>query len=137
MPAFVISPFVPAKPGGINVSKLTFEHASIPATILRRFTAPAAAGPDTVFHPPKLSPRTDAANDLRSLLTLDQPRQVGEFLDLLDQLNVVANMDVPPASPRANIPTRKLPMSADPEALKEDFHGFMAYASSITGRRPS
>ena len=65
VPAFVISPWTPAR----TVLKDTFEHASIPATILRRFCSP---------HPPSMGPRVDAAPDLRGALSLQTPR--GEHL---------------------------------------------------------
>jgi phospholipase C len=61
VPAFVISPWTPAR----SVLKDTFEHASIPATILRRFCSP---------HPPPMGPRVNSAADLRGALSLDQPR---------------------------------------------------------------
>lgn len=61
VPAFVISPFTPA---GL-VLKDTFDHASIAATVLRRFCSP---------HPPDMGARVAAARDLRSALPLKRPR---------------------------------------------------------------
>jgi phospholipase C len=61
VPAFVVSPWTPSR----TVLKDTFEHASIPATILRRFCSP---------HPPSMGPRVDAARDLRGALSLQTPR---------------------------------------------------------------
>jgi phospholipase C len=69
VPAFVVSPWTPAR----TVLKDTFEHASIPATILRRFCSP---------HPPSMGARVNAAADLRGALSLQTPR--GE--DLLGQV---------------------------------------------------
>jgi hypothetical protein len=38
-------------------------------------------------------------------------------------------------APFSPVPLRKLiPEDADPESLKEDFQGFIAYASALTGR---
>ncbi|MEU6324736.1 alkaline phosphatase family protein [Streptomyces sp. NPDC047009] len=62
VPAFVVSPWTPAR----SVLKDTFEHASIAATILRRFCSP---------HPPSMGPRVDAAADLRGALSLGRPRE--------------------------------------------------------------
>jgi len=62
VPAFVVSPWTPAR----TVLKDTFEHASIPATILRRFCSP---------HPPSMGSRVDAAPDLRGSLSLQTPRE--------------------------------------------------------------
>jgi phospholipase C len=61
VPAFVVSPWTPAR----TVLKDTFEHASIPATILRRFCSP---------HPPSMGARVKAAADLRGALSLQTPR---------------------------------------------------------------
>jgi phospholipase C len=62
VPAFVVSPWTPAR----SVLKDTFEHASIPATILRRFCSP---------HPPSMGHRVDTAADLRGALSLATPRE--------------------------------------------------------------
>ncbi len=129
VPAFVISPFTA---GGaaptVNVSKTVYEHASIPATVLRRF-----CGPRT----PKMSPRTTAANDVRDLLSLPAPRLAPEFQDLLAELDRIA--DSPPTTSSLGptpVPTRKVTADEDPEEFGQDFHGFIAYASTITGRAP-
>jgi phospholipase C len=66
VPAFVVSPWTPAR----SVVKDTFEHASIPATILRRFCSP---------HPPSMGARVDGAADLRGALSLATPR--GEHVE--------------------------------------------------------
>jgi phospholipase C len=130
VPAFVISPYVRRGDGRVNVSHTVYEHASIPATILRRFCGPRA---------PVMSPRVSAAHDLRDLLTLPatEPRPEGDFASLLQVLDRVA--DSPPrrapGAPPSPVPTRKLPPDTpDREAYKEDFHGFIAYASATTGR---
>jgi phospholipase C len=62
VPAFVVSPWTPAR----SVLKDTFEHASIAATVLRRFCSP---------HPPSMGPRVDAASDLRGAVSLASPRE--------------------------------------------------------------
>jgi phospholipase C len=127
VPAIIVSPLMPRGEGRVNVSKLVYEHASIPATIIRRFCGP---------RPPIMSGRVSAANDLRSLLSLDAPRPDSDFGDLWPTLNEAANSsnrrNDAPFSP---VPLRKLiPEDADPESLKEDFQGFIAYASALTGR---
>ena len=61
VPAFVVSAWTP----GGHVLKDTFDHATIAATILRRFCSP---------HPPVMSPRVTAALDLRGALSLSTPR---------------------------------------------------------------
>jgi phospholipase C len=139
VPAFVISPFTPGAgpdPRAIdpttartrlNVSKRVYEHASIPATILRRFCSP---------RPQYLSARVDAAHDLGELLSLERPRPASEFASLLAKLDEV--IAAPPHTPTARaapVPVRKkLPGTL---GETEDFHGFIAYASAITGRGTS
>ncbi|MGE0152022.1 MAG: alkaline phosphatase family protein [Reyranellaceae bacterium] len=128
VPAFVISPFVPRGEGKVNVAKDVFEHASIPATILRRFCSPIS---------PPVSARLAAARDVGELLTLpaDQPRPKSEFAALLAALNAVATSATRRATGGAPLPVplRKLGADADSEAFKEDFHGFIAFASATTG----
>ena len=127
VPAFVISPFIPRGEGKVNVAKKVYEHASIPATVLRRFCSPQS---------PLVSARLAASNDPGDLLSLpaDQPRLVGDFTQLLATLDAVAGS----STRRINgvptpVPMRKLASNADPEAYKEDFQGFIAYASALTG----
>ena len=128
VPAFVISPFVPRGEGKVNVNKHVFEHASIPATILRRFCSPIS---------PPVSARLAAARDVGELLSLpaDQPRLKGDFAALLSALDAIAGSQTRRTSggAPAPVPLRKLGADADPEALKEDFHGFIAFASATTG----
>jgi phospholipase C len=69
VPALVISPLV--ERGKVFHSR--FDHTSIGATILRRFCA----------RPPRISPRLDAALDLREVLTLDAPRPRSDFASLV------------------------------------------------------
>jgi phospholipase C len=126
VPALVISPLIPRGQGKVNVERRVYEHTSIAATILRRFCSP---------HPPKMSPRVEAANDLRDVLTLDAARPQSDFVSLLQVLEPVATSAVrrDPAARSEPVPTRKI---ADPmnEEFREDFHGFIAFASAITGR---
>jgi phospholipase C len=67
VPAMVVSAWTP--PG--LVLKDTFDHATIAATVLRRFCSP---------HPPYMGPRVAAAKDLRGALSLNQPRGLREPL---------------------------------------------------------
>ena len=133
VPAFVISPYTPGErpnpdgpnpPSRLNVAKSVFEHASIPATILRRFCSP---------RPAFLSHRVDAANDVRELLSLpaDQPRLKAEFAELLAALQVV--IDARPNPPQIHRPRLDGLIPSAPDA-KEDFHGAIAYASAMSGR---
>jgi phospholipase C len=72
VPAFVVSPYTP--PG--LVLQDTFDHASIAATILRRFCSPK---------PPIMSPRVMAARDLREALPLaDYRKNLPDFAGLGD-----------------------------------------------------
>lgn len=136
VPAFVVSPFIPgAGPDPravdpatartrLNVSKRVYEHASIPATILRRFCSPRA---------PFLGARVDAAHDLGDLLSLARPRPMSEFADLLARLDeVIAAPRNEPLVQAAPVPLRKKRHNSVGES--EDFHGFLAYASAKTGR---
>lgn len=74
VPAFFVSPLVAARGVfyGVGDSGRFFDHTSIGATILRRFCGGR-------FGPPKVSPRMDAARDLRDVLTLDTPRPRSDF----------------------------------------------------------
>lgn len=122
VPTFVISPFVaPMTNGKVNVSKTIYDHTTIPATILRCFCSP---------HPPSMGPRADGAADLRDLLTLDTARPRSDFDQLVRELDTVANGPV--VSLNGNVPAAPLrkPKGAD---LEDDFHGLIAFASSITG----
>jgi phospholipase C len=127
VPAIVVSPLIDADPSGVNVSKLVYEHTTIPATILRRFCSP---------RPPEMSARVTAANDLRGLLTRDSPRPDADFVETLRVMDAVADSPVrqSPGATHSPVPTRKLDRSADPDDFKQDFHGFIAYASAVTGR---
>jgi phospholipase C len=125
VPALVTSPLIPRGEGKVNVARKVYEHASIAATILRRFCSP---------YPPKMSPRVEAANDLRDVLTLDAARPKSELASLLQVLEAVATSAVrrDPAARPEPVPTRKIADPMDDE-FREDFHGFMAFASSVTG----
>ena len=127
VPAFVVSPYVPRGDGTVNASHTVYEHASIPATILRRFCGP---------RPPVMSPRVSEANDLRDLLTrpLAEPRPAEDFASLLQVLDRVADSEPrrAPGAPPSPVPTRKL--TPGQQTYNEDFHGFIAYASATTGR---
>ncbi|HET9428405.1 MAG TPA: alkaline phosphatase family protein [Allosphingosinicella sp.] len=128
VPAIVVSPLIPKQDGKVFASKTVFEHASIPATVLRRFCGP---------RPPLSGRRVSAAADLREFLTLDTPRPASDFADLLqlcDQYADGPNRSSPGVT-ASNVPTRKLPPDADPDKVKEDFQGFIALASATTGRR--
>jgi phospholipase C len=125
VPAFVISPFIPSMPDGkVNVAKMIYDHTTIPATILRRFCGPI---------PPKLGARMAGMPDLRDVLTLDAPRSRSDFNTLAAEMSAIANRasapvngQVPPAPLRAPAADR----------MEDDFHGLIAYASSITGMGP-
>jgi phospholipase C len=67
VPAFVISPWVPAK----SVSSTLFDHTAITKAIISRFLSDA---------PPDMGRRVDYANDLGSLLSLRQPRAAFELV---------------------------------------------------------
>jgi hypothetical protein len=135
VPAFVISPFTPGEAPNpratdsagrplLNVSKRVYEHASIPATILRRFCSP---------RPAYLSARVDAANDLGELLSLDLARPAREFADLITTLDQVILAQ--PSRTGSPVPVKPIAnlMPGEPDA-REDFHGFIAFASAMTGR---
>lgn len=122
VPAFAISPLIaPMTDGKVNVTHTVFDHTSIPATILRTFCAP---------HPPSMGARADEAADLRHLLTLDTPRPRSDFDKLANELRELAGRHVQPLTGR--IPPAPL-RKPKPEDLEEDWHGLVAYASSITG----
>jgi phospholipase C len=137
VPAFVISPYTPgpapdpnAPPGDnpslkLNVSKEIYEHASIAATILRRFCGP---------RPPYLSDRVSQANDLRSLLPLPgtQPRTKEDFTELLARLDEIA--DAPPVSGASFAQNRLAGVMPGAPDARDDFAGFMMAASALTGR---
>jgi hypothetical protein len=78
--------------------------------------------------------RVEAAADLREMLTLPEPRS--DFVSLLQVLDSIADSSPrhAPGGERTPVPTRKLPRSVNPELFGEDFHGLIAYASSLTGR---
>lgn len=125
VPTFVISPFISAMADGkVNVSKTVYDHTSIPATILRTFCSP---------RPPSLGPRTDGAADLRELLTLDTARPRSEFDRLVRELDRIANR--PAVALSGGMAPARLRKPA-PGHLEDDFHGLIAFASSITGVGP-
>jgi phospholipase C len=147
VPAFMVSPLV--RPG--KVFKTQFDHTTIGATILRRFCRP---------HPPKVSPRLDAARDLREVLELaNSPsvrRDFGSFSKPLAQSsrhskarkssrNLLSNDDgdmgdstgtstligVFSGSARRGDP---IGIPNDPE---QDFHWFLSLVRLITGQPPT
>ncbi|HUG64255.1 MAG TPA: alkaline phosphatase family protein [Gaiellaceae bacterium] len=130
VPAIVVSPLIDPGVSGVNVSKTVYEHTTIAATILRRFCSP---------RPPQMSGRVTAANDLRELLTRDSARPQTDFADTLAIMDAVASSPVrqSPGAEHSPVPIRKLDASADLEDFKQDFHGFIAYASAVTGRSES
>jgi phospholipase C len=112
VPAFVISPMVPAG----EVFHGRFDHTSIGATILRRFCGPRA---------PKTSDRMDASRDLREVLTLaDSPRPRSEFADL----------DLPAVAPRP--PRARSSASIGVPQGRDDFHFLLTAVRLIAGQPP-
>ena len=113
VPAFVVSPMVPAG----EPFHGRFDHTSIGATILRRFCGP---------RPPTVSQRMDSARDLREVLTLaDTPRPRSEF----------ASLDLPALAPG---PPRRVRSSApigEPQG-KDDFHFLLGAVRLIAGQPP-
>ncbi|HEV7912417.1 MAG TPA: alkaline phosphatase family protein [Albitalea sp.] len=112
VPAFLVSPLV----GRASVVHDRFDHTSIGATILRRFCG---------RNVPKVSPRLDAAKDLRSALTrADSPRPRSEF----------DHLALPPlAAPAPRSGVRK---RVGPPETKDDFHGLLAAVRLTTGQPP-
>jgi phospholipase C len=122
VPAFIISPYIPAMPNGnVNVAKTIYEHTTIPATILRRFCGP---------FPPMMSPRTLGAADVRDILTLDTPRSRSEFKQLREELRQIENRPQVPATGTNPAAPLRWPKASQ---LEDDFPGLVAFASSITG----
>lgn len=124
VPAFVISPYVEAMSNGnVNVAKAIYEHTTIPATILRRFCANDL---------PVMSPRVTGANDLRDLLTRDEPRPYSDFDRLREEMRQIATWPeiAPDGGETRNGFTRKPATASD---LEDDFAGLIAFSSSITG----
>jgi phospholipase C len=125
VPTFVISPFIPSMPDGkVNVANAIYDHTTIPATILRRFCGPI---------PPNLGARMAGMPDLRDVLTLDVPRPSSDFSTLAAEMTAIANR--PPAPMNGQVPPAPLRAPA-PDRLEDDFHGLIAYASSVTGVGP-
>jgi hypothetical protein len=100
-----------------------FDHTSVGATILRRFGGP---------HPPHISPRLDAASDLREVLTLAEPRPRSDFARLFEGLPPLVAR--PPAE-RSTLPERGAPVGL-PDSLKEDFHWLLSAVRLTTGEPP-
>ena len=108
VPAFFISPLVERGADGAvffgrGDQGRFFDHTSIGATILRRFFR---------FGPPNVSPRLDAARDLREVLTLDQPRPRSNF-DVVRQFK----RPDPPGSEVRSGEARKKPIG-EPEVME-------------------
>lgn len=116
VPTFVVSPLV--ERGGVIHDR--FDHTSIGATILRRFCG---------RNVPSVSPRMNAATDLRNALTrADSPRLPSEF----------QNLGLPPLATRRAL-NRSAALPAErvgPIKAKDDFHGMLAAVRLITGQPP-
>ncbi len=109
VPAFVVSPWTPAR----TVLKDVFDHATIPATILRRFCSP---------HPPSMGARVSGARDLRDSLSLTHPRGIQGLFPPTHGTILERRRD----SARAFVaPTRP-----------DDFGAFLGGAVLTTGGRP-
>lgn len=96
VPTFVVSPWVDAG----SVSKVVFDHTSIPKTIIRRFLH---------ANPPDMGERVTAANDLSQVLR-STPRT--------DRPTIPT-----PPRPQANAFAAKMAIAADPET--DDFKDIM------------
>lgn len=117
VPTFVISPWV--KRGGVLSSR--FDHTTIGPTILRRFAGIKGA--------PSVSPRLDAALDLREALVLDTPRPRSDF----------ASIGLPPLA--ANAPVVRSAVHERHASIgvpegKDDAHWLLAAVRLITGEAP-
>lgn len=125
VPAFAISPLIePMTNGKVNVSHTVYDHTSIPATILRTFCSPRV---------PSMGARTDDAADLRDLITREEPRPSSDFERLAQELREMSGRHVQPLN--GEIPAAPLRMPVEGQ-LEEDWHGLVAFASSITGVGP-
>jgi phospholipase C len=109
VPTFVVSPLVAAR----SVSHTVYDHTTIISTILRRFCSP---------NPPHMSPRADAAADLRDMI-LPAARPRSEFAALRERLVAVRNT---PPTPRIAPPKLKRWTEGD------DFHTLLGYVRSLT-----
>lgn len=117
VPTFLVSPLV----GRGQVSHQRFDHTSIGATILRRFCS---------RNLPSVSPRMNAAADLRSVLTrAESPRPRSEFAKLvlpaLAATRERTERGTAARSTRTMVPT-----------AKDDFHGLLAAMRMTTGQAP-
>jgi phospholipase C len=120
VPTFVISPLIERD----AVFKNRFDHTSIGATILRRFAGRRV---------PRVSPRLDAARDLREVLTLDTPRPRSDFAELF------ASLPPPAVNPQRSTARLTDSERAKPIGLpqgKDDFHWLLSAARMITGEAP-
>lgn len=102
VPAFVVSALTPHR-----VLHDIFDHATIAATILRRFCSP---------HPPRMSPRISAAHDLREAVSLNRRVNIRDLFDppLIQEIPNLAR--------------------AESEGLRtDDFHSLMNAVSLIMG----
>jgi phospholipase C len=124
VPAFVVSPLVARGAAHGTTFDDRFDHTSIGATILRRF---AGQRP-----PPRISPRLDGANDLRTTLTLTAPRPRSEFVDLFKGLPPLPELA---AVKRSKLPSRGAPIGS-PDGTNEDFHWLLACVRLTTGEPP-
>ena len=117
VPAFVVSAYT--KPRSVLEGR--YDHTSIGATVLRRFCRQGV---------PSMSPRLDAALDLRGALTLDQPRPRPNPDEI----------DLPPVTPpsaraAADARARSVPVAPSKQP-NEDFHWVLSVARLITGSPP-
>lgn len=111
VPTIIVSPWV--KKGGY--SHELFDHTSIAATILRRFCSPK---------PPDMGPRTNTANDLRSVIEEEVREDIPNVVLPPFEASKDVNQKLPKASKKNN--------EQKPE---DDFHELLLLASMF-GRAP-
>lgn len=126
VPAFFISPLIERGEEfgtvffGVGDKGRFFDHTSIGATILRRFSR---------LRPPRVSPRLDAARDLHEVITLDEPRPRSDF-DAIRQYKRPQK----PMAERKNLKARAQPIGY-PES-PGDFHWMLSAIRLTTGEPP-
>jgi hypothetical protein len=127
VPTFFISPLVERGADGAvffgrGDEGRFFDHTSIGATILRRFSGNRP--------PPRVSARLDAARDLREVLTLAEPRPRSDF-DSIRQFT-----RTPESSPGRRALRSRTETLGVPDNPKEDFHWLLSAVRLITGEPP-
>ncbi len=115
VPTFVVSPYVSPQ----TVSSVVYEHASIAATILRRFCSPS---------PPRMSPRADATNDLREVFDRATPRPRADYQPMLARLGARPGRVV-----RDHRTERRSTARLVVPEGRDDFHAALAFARMATG----